>query len=148
MSSFPHIRPAEILLAEDNPGDIDLTKEALEQGKVLHHLNVVNDGAKLLSFLRREGEYVHAPRPDLILLDLNLPKRNGREVLADIKEDPDLRQIPVVVLTSSQSDKDILKAYDLHANCYVSKPLDLDQFLHVIKSIENYWLSVVRLPIE
>ncbi len=139
-------RPIEILLVEDNPGDVRLTKEALNEGKISNHLNVVEDGLEALAFLRREGMYIEAPRPDLILLDLLLPKKNGTEVLAEIKEDPELRRIPAVVLTTSKAEQDILKTYNLHANCYITKPIDLDQFLSVIKSIENFWLTVVMLP--
>ena len=139
-------RPIEILMVEDNPGDIRLTVEALNEGKVRNNLHTVEDGVEALAFLRREGRYAEAPRPDLVLLDLNLPKMNGREVLAVIKEDPDLRRIPVVILTVSQAEQDIVKSYNLHANCYITKPVDLDQFLEVVKSIENFWLTVVMLP--
>lgn len=140
--------PVHILLVEDNPGDVHLTEEALHEGKVLNRLSVVNDGVEALAFLRREGRYADARRPDLILLDLNLPRIDGRQVLAAIKQDPDLHRIPVVVLTSSRAEEDILRTYNLNANCYVTKPVDLDQFLHVIKSIEDFWLTVVRLPRE
>jgi two-component system, chemotaxis family, response regulator Rcp1 len=139
-------RPIEILMVEDNPGDIRLTMEALKEAKVRNNLHTVEDGVEALAFLRREGRYVEVPRPDLVLLDLNLPKMNGREVLAEIKEDPDLRRIPVVILTISQAEQDIVKSYNLHANCYITKPVDLDQFLEVVKSIENFWLTVVMLP--
>ncbi|MEW6584641.1 MAG: response regulator [Nitrospirota bacterium] len=139
-------KPIEILLVEDNPGDVRLTMEALKEAKVSNYLHVVYDGAEAIGFLRREGEYVKAPRPDLILLDLNLPKKDGREVLAEIKADESLKRIPVVVLTTSQSEKDILKSYNLHANCYVTKPVDLERFLEVVKSIEDFWLTVVKLP--
>ncbi len=139
-------RPIEILMVEDNPGDIRLTMEALKEAKVRNNLHTVEDGVEALAFLRREGRYAEAPRPDLVLLDLNLPKMNGREVLAEIKEDPDLRRIPVVILTISQAEQDIVKSYNLHANCYITKPVDLDQFLEVVKSIENFWLTVVMLP--
>jgi two-component system, chemotaxis family, response regulator Rcp1 len=141
-------RPIEVLLVEDNPGDVRLTKEALKEGKVSNRLHVAPDGVEALAFLRREGAYADAVRPDLILLDLNLPKKDGREVLQEVKSDPNLRNIPVVVLTSSQAEQDILRAYDLHANCYVSKPVDLDQFITVVKSIETFWFSIVRLPPE
>ena len=133
-------------MVEDNPGDIRLTVEALKEAKVRNNLHTVEDGVEALAFLRREGRYAEAPRPDLVLLDLNLPKKNGREVLAEIKEDPDLRRIPVVILTVSQAEQDIVKSYNLHANCYITKPVDLDQFLEVVKSIENFWLTVVMLP--
>jgi chemotaxis family two-component system response regulator Rcp1 len=139
-------RPIELLLVEDNPGDVRLTQEALREGKVRNHLNVVVDGVEALAFLRREGQYANAPQPDLILLDLNLPKKSGREVLAEIKEDPALKRIPVVILTVSKAEEDVLKSYNLHANCYITKPVDLDQFLEVVKSIEDFWLTVVVLP--
>jgi chemotaxis family two-component system response regulator Rcp1 len=138
--------PIEILLVEDNPGDVRLTVEALKEAKVRNNLHVAEDGVEALALLRQEGKYTDAPRPDLILLDLNLPKKDGREVLAEIKEDPNLKRIPVVVLTVSQAEEDILKTYDLHANCYISKPVDLDRFLTVVKSIEDFWLTIVKLP--
>ena len=138
--------PIEMLLVEDNPDDVDLTIEALEDAKIANRLHVVSDGVAALAFLHREGGYVHAPRPDLILLDLNLPKKGGREVLAEIKNDPKLRCIPVVVLTTSSADEDILRAYDLHANCYITKPVDFEQFSRVIHAIEDFWLTVVKLP--
>lgn len=138
--------PIEILLVEDNPGDVRLTVEALKEGKVRNHMSVVTDGEKAMSFLRHQDGYADAPRPDLVLLDLNLPRKDGREVLAEIKGDPDLRRIPVVVLTTSKAEEDILRSYNLHANCYISKPVDLDQFISVVKSIEDFWFSVVRLP--
>ena len=136
----------QVLLVEDNPGDVRLTKEALKEGKLLNQLTVVGDGVEALSFLRKEGRYADALQPELILLDLNLPKKDGREVLAEIKADPNLRRIPVVVLTTSSSEEDILKIYDLHANCYITKPVDLEQFMGVVKSIEDFWVSVVKLP--
>ena len=139
-------RPIEILMVEDNPGDVRLTVEALKEGKVRNHLYTVADGEEALKFLRRQGEYAKVTRPDLILLDLNLPKKNGREVLAEIKVDPELRRIPVVILTVSKAEQDIVKTYDLHANCYINKPVDLEQFLTVVQSIENFWLTVVKLP--
>jgi len=138
--------PIEILLVEDNPGDVELTREALHDGKIHMNLSVVNDGVEALAFLRREGTYAGSPRPDLILLDLNLPRKDGRAVLADVKQDPSLRHIPVVVLTSSQAEQDIVRAYDLHANCYVTKPVDLDQFITIVRSIEQFWFTVVKLP--
>ena len=138
--------PIEILLVEDNPGDIRLTQEVLNEGKVHNSLSIVENGVQAISFLRKENEYQDAPTPDLILLDLNLPKKDGREVLLDIKNDPELKKIPVVVLTTSQSEEDILKVYDLNANCYISKPVDFGQFIDVVKSIENFWLSIVKLP--
>jgi two-component system, chemotaxis family, response regulator Rcp1 len=138
--------PIDILLVEDNPGDVRLTIEALKEGKVRNRLSVVCDGVEALAFLHQEGKYADAPRPDVILLDLNLPKKDGRAVLAEIKADPRLKRIPVVVLTTSSSEQDILKTYDLHANCYITKPVDLDQFMEVVKGIENFWLTVVKLP--
>lgn len=138
--------PIEILMVEDNPGDVRLTLEALKETKVRNNLNVVRDGAEALAFLRRQGRYAQAPRPDLILLDLNVPRIDGRQVLAEIKADVNLRRIPVVILTSSQAEEDILRTYDLQANCYVNKPMDLDQFIKVVQSIETFWLTIVRLP--
>jgi len=139
-------RPIEVLLVEDNPGDVRLTREALKEGKVSNNLHVAPDGVEALAFLRREGNYADAVRPDLILLDLNLPRKGGREVLEEIKGDPALRHIPVVILTSSSAEQDIARAYDLHANCYISKPVDLDQFITVVRSIEDFWFTVVKLP--
>jgi CheY-like chemotaxis protein len=136
----------EILLVEDSPGDIRLTIEALKDGKIHNRLSVVNDGVEALAFLRRQGKYAKVPRPDLILLDLNLPKKDGREVLTEIKQEEDLKRIPVVVLSISTAEKDILKTYDLHANCYINKPVDFDQFINVVKSIEDFWFTVVKLP--
>lgn len=139
-------RQVEFLLAEDNPGDVRLTQEALRESKISNNLNVVKDGVEALAFLRKEGPYADAPTPDVVLLDLNLPKKDGREVLAEIKSDPVLKRIPVVIVTSSEAEKDILRTYDLHANCYVSKPVDLDQFIKVIQAIESFWLTIVKLP--
>ena len=139
-------RPVEVLLVEDNPGDVRLTREALKEAKVRNSLSVVGDGVEAMAFLRREGSYATAPRPDIVLLDLNLPKKDGREVLAEVKADPDLRRIPVVILTTSKAEEDILKTYDLHANCFVTKPVDFDQFIKVIQSIEGFWLTIVQLP--
>jgi chemotaxis family two-component system response regulator Rcp1 len=136
----------EILLVEDNPGDVRLTREALRIGKVRNHLHVASDGVEAMAFLRREGPWKGAPRPDLVLLDLNLPRKSGREVLAEAKADPALANIPMVVLTTSQADEDVLRAYDSHANCYITKPVDLEQFLTVIRSIEDFWFNIVRLP--
>jgi chemotaxis family two-component system response regulator Rcp1 len=138
--------PIEVLLVEDSPGDVRLTREALKDAKVHVSLHVVGDGIEAIAFLERTGAYVAAPRPDLILLDLNLPRKDGREVLKEIKESPVLRSIPVVILTTSSSEADVLKSYELHANCYISKPVDLSGFLTVVNSIDNFWLSVVRLP--
>jgi CheY-like chemotaxis protein len=146
MSDGPKCGPIEILLVEDNPGDVRLTIEALKEGKVANKINVAVDGIEALAFLRREGKYENAPKPDLILLDLNLPKKNGREVLAEIKMNTHLKCIPVVILTSSQAEKDIVTTYNLHANCYITKPVDFDQFIDVVKSIENFWFTVVKLP--
>jgi chemotaxis family two-component system response regulator Rcp1 len=138
--------PVEILLVEDNPGDSRLAKEALKESKLLNNLHLVEDGVAALEFLWRKGKYSDKPRPDLIILDLNLPKKDGREVLAEIKNDEDLKRIPVVILTISKAEEDILRTYNLHANCYVTKPLDLDQFMKVVKSIEDFWLTIVKLP--
>ena len=140
------MRPIEILLIEDSPTDVLLAREALEYSRLLNNLHVVADGVQAMEFLRREGEYSHAPRPDLVLLDLNLPRKDGREVLAEIKGDENLKLIPVVILTTSQDEKDVMAAYGSHANCYISKPVDFNQFVEVIKSIENFWLMVVTLP--
>ncbi len=139
-------RPIEILLVEDNPGDVRLTVEGLNEGKVRNNLHVARDGVEALAFLRREGRYADAVRPDLILLDLNLPRKDGREVLADIKSDDALKTIPVVVLTTSRAEQDVLHSYKLQANCYITKPVDLEQFITVVKSIEDFWLTIVTLP--
>lgn len=136
----------EILLVEDNPADVDLTQETLAYAKIRNRLHVVNDGEDALAFLRRQGRYSEAIRPDLILLDLNLPRKDGREVLAELKADPELRSIPVVVLTSSDAEKDVVRSYHLGANCYVTKPVDLDQFANVVRTIEDFWFIVVKLP--
>lgn len=146
MSGDPFGKSIEILLVEDNPGDVRLTREALRDVKIRNSLSVVEDGVEAMQFLRREGPYVDAPRPDIVLLDLNLPRMDGMEVLAEIKADPDLKSIPVVVLTTSQADEDILRSYKLNANCYVSKPVDFDQFIRVVQSIEDFWLTIVKLP--
>ena len=142
------LKPIEILLVEDNAADVRLTEEALREGKVRNNLHVARDGMEALEFLKRQGKHAKATRPDLILLDLNLPRRDGREVLAEIKNDPELKMIPVVVLTTSSAEADILKSYKLHANCYITKPVDLEQFVTVVKSIDDFWLTVVRLPSE
>jgi len=139
-------RPIDILLVEDSPSDTDLTVEALGAGKVANRLSIVEDGVQAMEFLRRQGRFANAPRPDLILLDLNLPRKDGREVLAEVKADPSLRHIPIVVLTTSQAEQDVLRAYSLHANCYVTKPVDFRQFIEVIRSIEDFWLTIVKLP--
>ena len=138
--------PIEVLLVEDSAGDVRLTREAFKDAKVHINLHVAYDGTEAMAFLKHEGAHANAPRPDLILLDLNLPKKDGREVLEEIKESPTLGSIPVVILTTSASDADILRSYRLHANCYITKPVDLDGFLSVVKSIDNFWLSVVKLP--
>jgi two-component system, chemotaxis family, response regulator Rcp1 len=138
----------EILLVEDSPGDVRLTREALKDAKMHINLHVASDGIEAMAFLNREGEYSDVPRPDLILLDLNLPRKDGRQVLEEIKANPTLMTIPVVILTTSASEEDVLRSYRLHANCYISKPVDLDGFLKIIKSIDNFWLTVVKLPHE
>ncbi len=136
----------EVLLVEDDPGDAELTREFLEEGKIMVNINVVEDGVEAMAYLRQEGAYAGAMLPDLILLDLNMPRKDGREVLSEIKSDNILRHIPVVVLTTSDTDEDILKSYNLGANCYVTKPVGLDQFSHIVQSIENFWFTVVKLP--
>jgi two-component system, chemotaxis family, response regulator Rcp1 len=138
--------PIEILLVEDNPGDVRLTQEVLKEGRIRNTLNVVNDGVEALAYLRREGVYADAMRQDLVLLDLNLPRKDGREVLAEIKSDPTLRQVPIIILTTSAAEADILEAYDLHANCYITKPVGLEEFVNVVRSIEDFWLAIVKLP--
>jgi len=139
-------KPVEILLVEDNPMDVIVTREALSDGKVCNNLNVAQDGEEAIEFLHRKGAYASAPRPDVILLDLNLPKKDGREVLSEIKNDPALRDIPVIVLTTSKAEEDVLKSYQLHANCFITKPVNLDQFTKVIRSIEGFWFEIVKLP--
>ncbi len=146
MEHGARIDPIEILLVEDNPADVRLTREALREEKIHNNLSVVSDGVEALAFLRREGAFANAVRPDLILLDLNLPRKDGREVLDEIKKDDSLKTIPVVVLTVSGAEQDILKSYSLHANCYIRKPLDLAQFSKVVKSIQDFWLTIVKLP--
>jgi CheY-like chemotaxis protein len=140
------VRSIDILLVEDNPGDARLAKEALAESKIKNNLHFVGDGEEASDFLFRKGKFENAPRPDLILLDLNLPKKDVRELLAEIKNDPHLKRIPVVILTTSKAEEDIIKTYNLHANCYITKPLDLDQFMKVVRSIEEFWLTIVRLP--
>ncbi len=139
-------RPVEILLVEDNEGDVGLVEEVFEEGRINNNLSVAEDGEEAMMFLRKEGQFANATRPDLILLDLNLPGKDGREVLKEVKEDDNLKKIPIVVLTTSKAEEDILKSYDLHANSYITKPVDFDQFINVIKSIESFWLEVVKLP--
>jgi len=148
MTISPLHRPIEILLVEDSPADILITREAFEEARLMNAIHVVEDGVQALEFLRREGRYASAPRPDLILLDLNLPRKNGREVLAEIKADESFKIIPVIVLTTSNASEDILQAYDLHANCYVVKPVGFENFLKAVQSIRNFWFSVVALPPE
>ena len=148
MNNQERVTPVEILLVEDNPGDVRLTQEALKESKVLNNLHVAVDGVEGLSFLRREDKYANVPRPDLILLDLNLPKKDGRELLEEIKASNDLKRIPVVVLTTSRAEEDIYRMYEQHANCYITKPIDFDQFVEVVRSIDNFWLAIVKLPSE
>ncbi|HEY7070974.1 MAG TPA: response regulator [Acidimicrobiales bacterium] len=140
------VRPIEVLLVEDDEGDVLMTREALDEGKVVNRLSVVGDGVEAIAYLRREQPYADATRPDLVLLDLNLPKRDGRQVLEEVKADPDLRRIPIVVLTTSEAEEDVLRSYDLHANAYVTKPVDFDRFVEVIRQIDEFFISVVRLP--
>lgn len=138
--------PVEILLVEDNPGDMRLTQEALKEGKVYSNLHWARDGVEALEFLRNQGKHTKAPRPDIILLDLNLPKKDGREVLSVIKNDPHLKNIPVVILTTSKAEEDVVRSYNLHANCYVTKPVDLEKFISVVHAIDRFWLTIVTLP--
>ena len=139
-------RPIEILLVEDDHDEASLTMETLAEGRIRNNVSLVHDGVDALTFLRREGSYANAPRPDLILLDLDLPRKNGREVLADVKQDPDLKRIPIIIMSSSSAEKDVLASYSLHANCYVTKPLDLDEFIAAVRKIEDFWISFVKLP--
>ena len=139
-------KPAEIVLVEDNAGDVRLIVEAFKENMFLNNLHVIKDGVEAMEFLHKEGKYADAVHPDLILLDLNLPKKDGREVLAEVKADPNLKRIPVIILTSSKAEADIFKTYDLHANCYITKPIDMDQFIKVVRSIEDFWLTIVKLP--
>ncbi|MDY6930435.1 MAG: response regulator [Halobacteriota archaeon] len=141
-----HLKPIEILLVEDNPGDVRLTQEAFKEGKIKNNLYVAKDGIEAIEFLRHQGEYSDSPRPDLILLDLNMPRKSGKEVLEEVKADEELRRIPVVILTTSKAEEDIFRSYDLHANCFITKPVDMDQFIEVVKFIECFWFTVVRLP--
>jgi len=140
------VQPVEILLVEDNPGDARLATESLKESKLRNNLHHVEDGVEAMAFLRQEGQYADKPRPDLVLLDLNLPRKDGREVLAEVKSDDDLKRIPVVILTVSSDEQDILDTYNFHANCYITKPIDLGQFMKVVQSIEDFWLSIVKLP--
>jgi CheY-like chemotaxis protein len=146
MATCVAYRPVELLLVEDNPGDVRLTQEALKEGTLPVHLNVARDGVEALDFLRHREPFEDAPTPDLILLDLNLPRKSGREVLSEIKSDPNLKRIPVLVMTTSRADQDVQKAYSLNANCYITKPMDLDEFLRIVRSIEDFWLRTVTLP--
>jgi CheY-like chemotaxis protein len=139
-------RPIEILLIEDSPSDVALTIEALQAGKIVNNLNCVADGVEAIAYLRKQGRYAESSRPDLIMLDLNLPKKDGREVLRELKSDPNLKLIPIIVLTTSRADKDVLQSYELNANCFITKPVDFHQFIDVVRSIEHFWLSVVTLP--
>ena len=139
-------RLVEILLVEDNPGDVRLTQEVFKEAKILNHLNVVGDGVDAMAFLRREGGFADVVRPDIVLLDLNLPRKSGRDVLEEIKGDPALRNIPIVVLTTSRAEQDVLNAYEHHANCYITKPVGLEQFIDIVRSISQFWLSIVELP--
>ncbi|AVH66120.1 response regulator [Nostoc sp. 'Peltigera membranacea cyanobiont' 213] len=148
MNTTKAIMPIEVLLVEDNPGDAQLTRIALEDSKISIHLNVVEDGVEAMAFLRKQGQYIRVAHPDIVLLDLNLPRKDGREVLAEIKADEKLKRIPVVVLTTSQAEEDIIKAYNLSANCYITKPVDFDQFVKIVQSIENFWFAIVKLPPE
>ncbi len=148
MSTHKHGRPVEILLVEDNPGDVRLILEAMKEGKMNNNVSVAVDGVEAMAFLHREDGHAEAPRPDIIFLDLNLPRKDGRAVLAEIKQDPRLRRIPVVILTTSKADEDVLRSYDLHANAYITKPGDLEQFIEVVKSVEDFWVQIVKLPME
>lgn len=145
---MPEREPVEILLAEDNPGDVKLTRKALDEGRLTNNLHVVTDGVETMQFLRSEGEYGDTPRPDLVLLDLNMPRKDGREVLEEIKETKDLKRIPVVILTSSEAEEDVIRSYELHANAYLTKPVDFDGFIDVVRKLEEFWLQVVKLPPE
>jgi two-component system response regulator len=146
MGHHPHIQSIEILVVDDNPGDVQLMVEALEYTKLANHLHAVGDGVEALAFLRREGLYGGVPRPDLIILDLNLPKKKGCAVLQEIKADPELHLIPIIILSTSQADQDVLKAYDLNANCYITKPMDFEQFITVVQAIDHFWFTIVTLP--
>lgn len=146
MSELDFAKPIDILMVEDNAGDARLAEEAFKESKMMNTLHRVKDGVEALAFVRRTDEFADAPRPDIILLDLNLPKKDGRQVLEELKNDPDLKTIPVVVLTTSEAEQDILKSYELHANCYITKPVDLDKFMGIVKRLEDFWLSIVKLP--
>lgn len=146
--AYSQQRPVEVLLVEDNPGDVRLTQEAFKESRLSVRISVACDGVEAMDFLHRRGEFVDAPKPDLILLDLNLPRKNGREVLSEIKADPELKRVPVIIMTTSKAEQDVHRAYNLNANCYIAKPVELDEFLNVVRSIEDFWLSVVTLPRE
>jgi chemotaxis family two-component system response regulator Rcp1 len=146
MRNAAESKPAEIVLVEDNAGDVRLIVEAFKENKFLNNLHVAKDGVEAMELLHKEGKYANALHPDLILLDLNLPKKDGREVLEEIKVDPNLKRIPVIILTTSKADEDIFKTYDLHANCYITKPIDMDQFIRIVRSVETFWLTIVKLP--
>lgn len=146
LNDIYNAKPIEILMVEDNPGDIRLTKEALKEGKIINNLHIARDGVEAMEFLYKEGKYKNAIRPDLVLLDLNLPGKSGHEVLAEIKNNPDLKRIPVIILSISKLEEDILKSYNNYANCYIIKPVDFNQFVEVVKSIEDFWISIVKLP--
>ncbi|MCL4384794.1 MAG: response regulator [Cyanobacteria bacterium] len=146
LNDIYNAKPIEILMVEDNPGDIRLTKEALKEGKIINNLHITRDGVEAMEFLYKEGKYKNSIRPDLILLDLNLPRKSGHEVLAEIKNDPALKRIPVIILSISKLEEDILKSYNNYANCYIIKPVDFNQFVEVVKSIEDFWISIVKLP--
>ena len=148
MSTLPPALPIQILLVEDSPGDVRLTQEVLRNARIANDLHVVGDGEEAMAFLRREGEHAGKPRPDLVLLDLNLPRKDGREVLGEISADPDLRTLPVIVLTTSEAERDILRSYELSANAYITKPIDLGELIAVVRSIETFWLSIVRVPVS
>lgn len=146
MGNHSSAKPVDLLLVEDNPGDVRLTREALRSGQIDVNLSVVHDGVEAIEFLRHQGQFAGAPTPDLILLDLNLPRKNGREVLSEIKTDPELKRIPVLIMTTSRAEQDVNRAYNLNANCYITKPMDLDEFLRIVKAIEDFWLKTVTLP--
>jgi CheY-like chemotaxis protein len=145
-SNKDNVQSVDILLVEDNPGDARLVQEAMRRAKIINMVHVVEDGVDAMDFLRRQGRFAEVPRPDLVLLDLNLPKKDGREVLAEIKADPDLKRIPVVVLTTSDDEEDVLRAYNLHANCYITKPVNFEKFMQVVKQLDEFWVKLVKLP--
>ena len=146
MTEYSAAKAIEILLVEDNPGDVRLAKEALSESKIHNQVNVVTNGEDAISYLKKENHFANVARPDIVLLDLNLPKKSGREVLSEMKNDPELRRIPVVILTTSKAEEDIFRTYDLHANCYITKPVDMDQFISIVKVLQDFWFTIVRLP--